>query len=308
MLLFTRLLAASASKSPWACINVNDKYGRRLLSEIIGLKVLAYGAGADADVHPEDVSVTPAGIWGSVKTPDGSLKIQSHLTGSFNLSNILAAIAVSSVLGIDKQAVARGIAGLSAVPGRLEKISWERGTVFVDYAHTPDALRNVLGGLKALRVGGKIITIMGCGGDRDKTKRPLMGAEAARGSDYVVITSDNPRSEDPLEIIRNIEKGVLEAGFIRSSTLNATIGFKPSHYSIIADRREAICSALRAMQPGDILLVAGKGHETYQEIRGVRYAFDDRQIIREEIARIEEQTLSRLSQRGCAAKQRRRLV
>ena len=304
-LLFTRLLPASASKEPWACINGDDQYGRRLRNEITAVTTLTYGLGATNEVRAEDVSVTPAGIWGSVKTPSGFIEIQSQLTGSFNLSNILAAVSAAWVLGIDEEAIARGIAGLSTVPGRLEKITWERGTVFVDYAHTPDALRNVIEALHALRGAGRIITLMGCGGDRDKSKRPLMGFEAARGSDFVVVTSDNPRSEDPLEIIGQVEEGVCSAGFRRRPAEDCDDSFDRAQYTIIPDRRKAISAALRMMRPGDILLVAGKGHETYQEIRGVRHAFDDRAATREEIARIHEELERRASAGNCAARNRR---
>jgi len=304
-LLFTRLLPASEDKEPWACINGDDEYGRRLLDEITGVNTLTYGVGSGNQVRPEDVSVTPVGIWGTVKTPKRSIEIQSQLTGSFNLSNILAAVSVSWVLGIQEEAIAKGIAGLSAVPGRLEKISWERGTVFVDYAHTPDALRNVVEALKALRTSGRIITVMGCGGDRDKAKRPLMGFEAARGSDFVVVTSDNPRSEDPLEIIGNVEKGVLTAGFTRAADLNGDCGLEPGHYAVIPDRRHALSAALRMMRPGDILLVAGKGHETYQEIQGVRHAFDDREVCLDEINRIKQEMQRHSCRENCAARGRR---
>ncbi len=305
-LLFTRLLPASLPKRPWACINEDDDYGRRLLAEINGINILTYGLDESNTVCPEDVSVTPAGIWGTIKTPLGSLQIHSKLTGSFNLSNILAAVSVSCALGIDPEAVARGITALGAVPGRLEKILWENGTVFVDYAHTPDALRNVIEALKVLRTEGRgrIITVMGCGGDRDKTKRPLMGFEAGRGSDCVVVTSDNPRSEDPMEIIRGIEEGIVAAGFVRKDCFNGNQGMDHGCYAVIPDRRQAINAALRIMQSTDILLVAGKGHEAYQEICGVRHPFDDREVILEEMERIRDETKERNSQRACSARNR----
>ncbi|MGB9618389.1 MAG: glutamate ligase domain-containing protein, partial [Desulfomonilaceae bacterium] len=190
----------------------------------------------------------------------------------------------------------------------LEKITWERGTVFVDYAHTPDALRNVIDALHVIRGAGRIITLMGCGGDRDKSKRPLMGFEAAHGSDFVVVTSDNPRSEDPVEIIRQVEEGVRSAGFQRRETQDCDESFDRGQYTIIPDRKKAIAAALRMMRLGDILLIAGKGHETYQEIRGVRYAFDDRAAAREEIARINEERERRSSAGNCAARGRRQAV
>lgn len=307
-LLFTRLLPASSPKEPWACINGDDVYGRRLQEEIKAVDVLTYGVAPDHQVCPADVSVTPAGIWGSVRTPSGLLEIQSQLTGSFNLSNILAAVSVSWVLGIDGDSITRGIARLSVVPGRLEKIVWERGTVFVDYAHTPDALRNVIEALGVLRRGGRLITLMGCGGDRDKTKRPPMGFEAAHGSDVVVVTSDNPRSEDPLEIIRHVEEGVIAAGFSRLASVNGHDRTERQVYTIIPDRGQAIAAALRMMHPGDILLVAGKGHETYQEIRGVRHSFDDREVVREEIARITQENESHSCRGKCKPRARQKVL
>jgi len=168
------------------------------------------------------------------------------------------------------------------VPGRLERVPSERGVVFVDYAHTPDALKNVLAALRIIRAG-RIITVMGCGGDRDRTKRPVMGREAAAGSDFVVVTSDNPRSEDPGTIVRQVEQGVKQFGFAPHAELTNGAQLRPGHYRVITDRREAIAWAVKHLRQEDILLVAGKGHETYQEIEGVRYPFDDREVLREEL-------------------------
>jgi UDP-N-acetylmuramyl tripeptide synthase len=171
------------------------------------------------------------------------------------------------------------------VPGRLERVPSDRGSIFVDYAHTPEALKNVLEALQRIRKG-RIITVMGCGGDRDKTKRPLMGKQAAAGSDFVVVTSDNPRTEDPLAIIDQIVKGVLAAGSKLCCDPLDGSGPASGLYCVIPDRREAIAWAVKKVRNHDILLVAGKGHETYQEINGVRYPFDDRQIIREELRKL----------------------
>jgi len=156
-----------------------------------------------------------------------------------------------------------------------------RGAIFVDYAHTPNALKNVLQALREV-CSGRLITLMGCGGDRDKTKRPVMGMEAAGGSDFVIITSDNPRSEDPLEIISQIEEGVLSFGFNKSVDSPSNAFIKKASYIVIPDRKEAIKWAMNRMDLHDTLLLAGKGHETYQEIQGIRYPFDDRQIALEE--------------------------
>jgi UDP-N-acetylmuramoyl-L-alanyl-D-glutamate--2,6-diaminopimelate ligase len=149
----------------------------------------------------------------------------------------------------------------------------------VDYAHTPNALKNVLEALQSVR-SGRIITIMGCGGDRDRAKRPLMGKEAAAASDFVVVTSDNPRSEDPMDIIRQVEEGVREQGFSASTSPNNHGPLESGRYRIMPDRGEAITWAVNHLETQDILLVAGKGHETYQEIKGVQYPFDDREVLR----------------------------
>ncbi len=296
-ILFTEFLPHSGTKRPWAVINHDDLYGLRLESEIQDVAIVRYGSDPQCEVHPKDTKVTPAGIWGSIETPGKTVTIQSHLTGSFNLSNILAAVAVSHAMGIDAASVTRGIAGVYAVPGRLEKVSSERGSIFVDYAHTPHAVRNVLEALGLIRVG-RLVTIIGCGGDRDKTKRPLMGLEAAKGSDFVIVTSDNPRSEDPLEIIRQVEEGV-RAGELKLQECETDYAeLLPGQYVIIPDRRQAIAVAVRLVQPGDILLVAGKGHETYQEINGVRHPFDDRQVIREELRCLKEELAAQSSCRN----------
>jgi len=281
-LLFERLLPRSSKKNVAAVVNLDDSYGRRLAGEIVGLPVIGFGTSPDCDVYTEAVDLSADGITCAVRTPDGRLSVRSKLTGMFNVMNVLAAVAVSWRLGISPQHVCEGIEAVQVVPGRLERIPSEYGSVFVDYAHTPQALKNVLEALQPLRKG-RIITIMGCGGDRDKTKRPLMGKEAAAGSDVVVVSSDNPRSEDPCAIIRQVVKGVQGLGYelVPPSHLNRQVS--SGRYLIIPDRREAIAWAVSNLENGDILLVAGKGHETYQEIQGVRYPFDDREIVHEEL-------------------------
>jgi UDP-N-acetylmuramoyl-L-alanyl-D-glutamate--2,6-diaminopimelate ligase len=159
--------------------------------------------------------------------------------------------------------------------------------VFVDYAHSPNALKNVLEALHSIR-SGRIITIMGCGGDRDRAKRPLMGREAAAGSDFVVVTSDNPRSEDPMDIIRQIEQGVRDEGFTGMSSSSNNKPLEAGYYRIMPDRGEAIRWAVEHLEAQDILLVAGKGHETYQEINGVQYPFDDRETVRDALKRLSD--------------------
>ena len=275
--LFTELLPASSKKDAAAVVNLDDPYGRRLALETESLPVLGYGLTQDCEIHPTAATVTADGISADVTTPRGQIGIASRLTGSFNLMNIMAAIAVAEKLGIPFDAVRKGIESVDVIPGRLERVLSENGTIFVDYAHTPHALKNVLEALKIIRAG-RIITVMGCGGDRDKGKRPLMGIEAAAGSDFVIVTSDNPRTEDPLDIISQVEEGVRSYGFARYSE-DSNARYSTSRcYNVIPERRDAIAWAVKHLKGEDILLVAGKGHETYQEINGVRYPFDDREV------------------------------
>ncbi|MFH0821876.1 MAG: UDP-N-acetylmuramoyl-L-alanyl-D-glutamate--2,6-diaminopimelate ligase [Pseudomonadota bacterium] len=281
--LFTDLLAHSCKSKRSAVINLDDPYGLRLAAEITDLTVIGYGTSDKWSVYPEDASIGHKGIRADIRTPSGSVSINSSLTGSFNLMNILAAVAVAERLGIEADQIRAGIEAVRIVPGRLERIDTPKGTIFVDYAHTPDALKNVLDALGRLGTG-RIITVMGCGGDRDRTKRPMMGTEAAAGSDVVIITSDNPRSEEPDDIIAQVVPGVEAQGFTELSHHVHGSPLRPCCYRVMPDRRDAIFWAVENMSAGDVLLVAGKGHETYQEIKGIRYPFDDRETVREALS------------------------
>lgn len=283
-LLFSQLLTSSEKKNRVAIINADDPYGKRLLSEISGLDVFSFGSSGDCDFHPLDVRITARGISGSIATPRGALEIESCLTGAFNLSNIMAAVAVSTSLGLTPEMIKRGIALLRIVPGRLQRVDSPTGHIFVDYAHTPNALANVLDALRK-SCSGRIITLVGCGGDRDRSKRPLMGEQAAIASDFVLITSDNPRSENPLDIIDQIEPGVKGCGleFIEPDD-EVSRALPSGKYTVISDRRKAIKWVVRRLSENDTLLVAGKGHETYQEIKGIRYPFDDGGELRKALA------------------------
>lgn len=282
--LFAELLPASTKFNTKAAINADDAYGRRLMEELGGHGYLSFAVDRETSVRCDSASIGSDGIRARIETPDGMVEVRSALTGAFNLSNILAAVAVSHALGMDLEDTARGIEAVESVPGRVERVASSRASIFVDYAHTPDALRNVLEGLAALGEH-RIVTIMGCGGDRDKTKRPLMGAESARLSDAVIVTSDNPRTEDPGAIIADIVAGVRSEGLKEMSPPLADGLRDGNTFHVIPDRREAIMRVVPLLQEGDILLVAGKGHETYQEIHGVRYPFDDREIIRDALKR-----------------------
>ncbi|PIR17654.1 MAG: UDP-N-acetylmuramoyl-L-alanyl-D-glutamate--2,6-diaminopimelate ligase [Deltaproteobacteria bacterium CG11_big_fil_rev_8_21_14_0_20_49_13] len=256
--LFSEFLRESVKRDKFAVINIDDEFGRKIRTEA---KKISYGMSGAVDVGLLHLNPTIQGNDIKIKTPWGELDCKSRLRGRFNVSNILSCVAALGALGVPLKTIEQGIDGLSCVPGRLEDVENDKGiTVFVDYAHTPDALQNVLLTIKEIS-NGKIITVFGCGGDRDRAKRPLMGDVAARYSDIAIVTSDNPRSEDPESIIREIVEGVKD----RKKLL------------IEADRKKAIAKALSEASKGDVVLIAGKGHENYQ-IAGkeVRH-FDDKE-------------------------------
>ncbi|MEO8677566.1 MAG: UDP-N-acetylmuramoyl-L-alanyl-D-glutamate--2,6-diaminopimelate ligase [Vicinamibacterales bacterium] len=255
-------------------INLDDPRGASLV-EICGRPV-TYAITAAADVTAGPVEMTLAGLRFEITTPRGAVQIRSRLVGKPNVYNILAATAAAVALDVPLAAVARGIEGLAGVPGRFEVVSSadDDVTVVVDYAHTDDALRNLLETARPL-AAKRLVTVFGCGGDRDRSKRPLMGMVAARLSDVVVITSDNPRSEDPRRIIEEIERGI-PAGSQSSRT--------PSVVAVV-DRAEAIERAVAAANSGDVVLIAGKGHEKYQQIGDRVLPFDDGATARASLAR-----------------------
>ena len=227
-------------------------------------RVISYGMQLAADICPSRYGFGWEGTDAMYKTPIGDLEVRTSLMGKPNLLNIGAAIGVGIALDVPSDAIVRGIQKLRNVPGRFELVpSAQPFRVIVDYAHTDDALEKVLRSAREI-TSGRIILVFGCGGERDRTKRPAMGAIAARDSDYAIITSDNPRGEDPLSIIQEIEQGM-----------------KGSQYSVIVDRREAIHAALAYAGEEDTVLIAGKGHETYQTIGTTSYPFDDRAVAKE---------------------------
>ena len=278
-------------------VNLDDPYGHRLSQEIGSLPVAGFGMSRRYLFHPERVELGAGGISARVSTPEGPVPVRSALAGSFNLMNILAAVTVAVRLGLPARYISEGIEAVRVVPGRLERVPSERGTIFVDYAHTPEALKNVLGAIRNMHKG-RIITLMGCGGDRDRTKRPLMGAEAAFGSDFVVVTSDNPRTEDPAAIIDQVLEGVSEAGYRPYPSDVNGAPLEKGCYRMIPDRGEAIAWAVKNVREGDVLLVAGKGHETYQEIDGVRHPFDDREVVREQLRARSDSTVKETDPRA----------
>jgi UDP-N-acetylmuramoyl-L-alanyl-D-glutamate--2,6-diaminopimelate ligase len=260
-----------------AAINADDPYGARLAGETPSV-VLRYGFDSTADVRIVEAVPRRARSEGpvvgtdlSLATPRGDLRLQSRLIGRPNAYNVLAATAAALALQIEPEQVRRGIEALEGVPGRMERI--DRGqpfTVVVDYAHTPDALEKAIQTLSELP-HRRLFTVFGCGGDRDRTKRPVMGRIASTGSDVVIATSDNPRTEDPEAILAEIEQGLRQG---------------KAQCSARSDRRGAIRSALENAEAGDIVLIAGKGHETYQVVGKSTLPFDDRQVAREILAEL----------------------
>jgi UDP-N-acetylmuramoyl-L-alanyl-D-glutamate--2,6-diaminopimelate ligase len=258
-------------------LNVDDPYGRRLAGELScgsGGDCITYSAaGGDADLSATGVSFDTSGARFLCLSPEGELEVETPLPGDFNVSNALAALSVAHALGLDLRESARALASAEQVPGRFESIDeGQPFGVIVDYAHTPDSLENVLAAARPL-TGGRLISVFGCGGDRDKDKRPLMGRAGAELADVAVVTSDNPRSEDPDAIIDQIRDGIPEN----------------PHAEVIveADRRAAIALALARALEGDTVVIAGKGHEQGQEFEdGRKIPFDDRDVAREELRRL----------------------
>jgi UDP-N-acetylmuramoyl-L-alanyl-D-glutamate--2,6-diaminopimelate ligase len=279
--LFVELLAAGGGSPGLSVINLDDPRGRVLHTLAPG-PALTYGRHPDSQVRPLAQRFQRHGTETRLHTPAGKVHLRSRLVGPFNLDNILAACAAALGLGLSPEDVAAGLAALPGVPGRLERFGPETGPhVFVDYAHTPAAVTQALAALEVLDFG-RLITVFGCGGDRDRGKRPLMGRAAAAKSQLVIITSDNPRTEDPLAIIGGIETGLNDLGFPRLSLAAARRGDRG--YLAIPDRREAIRLAVSLAQPDDAVLVAGKGHENYQIWGETRLPFDDREEVRQALA------------------------
>ncbi|MGA7286774.1 MAG: UDP-N-acetylmuramoyl-L-alanyl-D-glutamate--2,6-diaminopimelate ligase [Terriglobales bacterium] len=257
-----------------AVLNIDDEYGRQLLKicKQKSAEVLSYGLSA-GDFHAESVDITPRGTRFQMVMPSETIAMWSPLIGRVNVYNALAASAAGYARGCSAEAIAKGIFDLARVPGRFERVDCGQPfTVVVDYAHTDDALRNLTTLAREFvdRAGlrGKVITLFGCGGDRDRAKRPLMGEAAGAGSDFVVLTSDNPRSEDPIAIMNDALVGLQRSG---------------TKYSLEPDRGKAVAFALRQAAPGDIVLLAGKGHEKVQVTSEGEIPFDDVEVARDNL-------------------------
>jgi len=275
--LFSELLRPDVLKPlRHAAINMDDP-SAAAVRDVAACPVITYGTDSTNDIYGVGIELGVAGISGAIQTPKGRLHFSSKLLGRFNLSNILAAVSAGIALDLPLVAIKTGIEGHLPVPGRMERVENVRGvTCLVDYAHTGDALENVLTTIKEI-AERRIITVFGCGGDRDNGKRPIMGGVAAKWSDLAIVTSDNPRTEEPLQILVQIKAGISPLG-IREYSLNELAeGFTAKGFTVCENRREAIRLAVRLARAGDIILVAGKGHEDYQIIGTTKHHFDDRE-------------------------------
>src|SRR5215469_12174712 len=261
-----RLFQAPGMPPPRVAVLNRDDKAARAMALDPGTQLYWYGLGQDAGLRARHISSGFSGLRFEVQSGKLRFPVASPLIGKFNIYNLLAACGAALSYGIAPETIARGISNLRAVPGRFERVDeGQPFAVVVDYAHTDDALRNVIAAARALDPS-RVITLFGCGGDRDRTKRPLMGQAAAEASDFVVLTSDNPRSEDPLAIMNDALVGIRRTDV---------------RHAVEPDRRAAIARALMEAREGDIVILAGKGHETYQVLKDRTIAFDDRQVARE---------------------------
>lgn len=270
--LFFDVLANSKKQGRFAAVNLDDPWGQKLwlkLAALRGVKKISFGISQEsAFVRAVNIRQTTSGVSFDLKIGDKRESLNLNLVGKHNVSNALASASSAWALGFSPKAIKEGLMGLKSVPGRLEKVDGNQNfLVLVDYAHTPDALENVIRAAKNIEGVKKVVTIFGCGGDRDRGKRPIMGQIAARFGDFVILTSDNPRSEDPQTIVKEIEEGIK--------------AIDRKNYLILVKREEAILWAIRNAKPGDCVLVAGKGHETYQIFKDKTIHFDDREVCRE---------------------------
>jgi UDP-N-acetylmuramyl-tripeptide synthetase len=272
-ILFRELLAPAAGT---AVLFVDREDGRRMLAEVRGRALtVSTTPGVSANVRVVQRALDGSGTRATLATPAGSLELSSSLVGDYNLENMALATGMALAQDVPLAAIAAGIAALPGVPGRLERVANQAGVLcLVDYSHKPDALERALAALRPL-TARRLILVFGCGGDRDRTKRPIMGEAAARGADVVLVTSDNPRTEEPGSIIEMIVPGVRRGGGVERSLDDLAGG--SSGYHIEADRRAAIRAAVAAARPGDTIVIAGKGHEDYQILGTTKIHFDDRE-------------------------------
>lgn len=249
-----------------ACANADDASTPKILKGTTYKKLL-FGIRESADISSSEIEITTRGVQFDMHTPQGNVRINMKIPGLFSVFNAMCATSVALLLDYPLEKIKQGLEAMTSVSGRLEPLDTKGRafSVLLDYAHTPDALENVLKTIRGFATG-RVVTLFGCGGDRDRAKRPIMGEIAGRFSDYLIVTTDNPRSEDPMTIIAAIEEGVRKTG---------------CDYTVIANRRKAISYALEHAHKDDVILLAGKGHETYQEINGVKNHFDEKEIVAE---------------------------
>ncbi len=251
-------------QSELAIVNIDDAYAERM-TDGLTIPIRTLGIQHRADYTALNIDIRTDGVRFHLRTPNGEGPVRMHISGLFSVYNAMGAAAIMQAVGVSFGDILKGLESLTGVSGRLQSVNTfgRPFAVYVDYAHTPDALENVLTSVRAF-AKARVVSLFGCGGDRDRTKRPLMGEIGGRHSDFVVVTSDNPRTENPEEIVRAVELGVQKSG---------------TPYVSIISRRDAIAYALSILEPDDVLVIAGKGHENYQEINGVKHHFDDREIV-----------------------------
>jgi UDP-N-acetylmuramoyl-L-alanyl-D-glutamate--2,6-diaminopimelate ligase len=272
-LFFSRLgntFSDETRERTFSVLNSDDEASSRF-AKLTSSEVLTYGIVNDAHLKASEVKITASGTSFKLQSFSGSRQVNLRLVGKFNVYNALAALGAALCEGINLDEAIQSLERIPGVPGRVEAVDeGQPYAVIVDYAHTPDSLENVLRTVKELATRD-VLCVFGCGGDRDTTKRPIMGRIAGELANRLIVTSDNPRTEDPLLILRDIEAGLIEAGI------------PPERYELVPDRRAAIEKAVEMASPGDVVLIAGKGHETYQLIGGITHEFDDRLVAKEAI-------------------------
>ncbi len=257
----------------YGAINIDDEYGKQIRAQHTGDNIITYGITENCDVRAKDIKITPRGVNFTVTYKEADYPMFLCIPGTFSVYNALSAICAALELGIDMDTISKGLSSAVGVLGRVEVVPTDTEyTVIIDYAHTPDGLENIIRAMKSF-AKGKVITLFGCGGDRDNTKRALMGEAAGNLSDFSVITSDNPRTEDPIKIIEMIEEG-----------MKRTDG----EYIVIPDRREAIHYVLDHAKADDVIILAGKGQETYQIIGKEKYDFDERVVVFSHLNKVQE--------------------
>lgn len=277
--LFLQALAESDKPDRFAAINIDDPWGTKLAASPLPGRVLTYSCQADATVSVHDVEKNFSGLSGSLRVGKEVVRFSSQLLGEPHLYNILAATTAAYALGVPLATIADGIHHCTHVPGRVESVvAGQPFTVLVDYAHKPDALEKVLCSIRQM-ARKRLLTVFGCGGDRDRGKRPLMGEAAGQFSDVVVLTSDNPRTENPWAIIAEAEPGLIQSGLKKTEDPDEIKNLQKG-YLVLEDRRLAIHAVLAGAQPGDVVVIAGKGHEDYQIIGATKHHFDDREEVR----------------------------